>query len=433
MNDIPALPAETQYEYSIIGALCIEPRCIEKIHGKITKEDFSISACAAVYDAAASSYLNGKPFDCVIAANVLTDLMDGEAAERFIRDCMDVTPTVANVGYHAEALHKQAGARALRERLSEILYEGDPNNIATQAIEACRSFLESNIPTRMKTIFDALEQMYTSTERETLRVDTGFPKLDRLLKGMIGGNLVLLGARPGVGKTAMALNIATAVARKGQKVLIYSMEMLADEIVERIISQNGVSMNDLIDLKNAPKQTWGRITDIAQRISGLPILINDDPGTTPNKIREQAHAIDGLSLIIVDFLTLMRSDRRCESRNLEVGAISRDLKLLAAELRIPILALSQLNRGKEESDMPSIRDLRDSGELEQNANKVIFMWNVDKSRGRVGVYVAKNRRGRTGTVMMEFNGEYMQFVELLDEVPAKKKRRRAYDEDDDEA
>ena len=432
-------------EISIIGAVCIDFRCLQKIRGVLQAEDFSSKLCAQVYQAALDAADRSNPFDAVVAAELLTPAIGEAEANSFLRQCMEATPTLAHTAYHAGLLHDMSQFRSLRDTISEQLLlpeatagREELDALAAGIIGLCRTFLEGRRPERTVSLAQALRNLYQQKQRKQLRVDTGFSKTDKLLCGMLGGNLVLLGARPSVGKTAMALNIAANVARRGQKVLIFSLEMLHDELAERFVAQGGVSMDTLVNLQERQQaerdpQCWRTIAEISAVLSKFPILINDDPGITVSGIRSQAMAEEGLALIIVDFLTLMRSERRFESRNLEVGAMSRGLKLLASELKIPILALTQLNREKSDGEMPTLRDLRDSGELEQNANKVLLMWNVNKAEGRVGVSVAKNRNGKTGMVMFQFDGAHMRFIESMDEVPRPSKRaRRAYDAIEDE-
>ena len=225
------------------------------------------------------------------------------------------------------------------------------------------------------------------------------------------------------------------VARTGKSVLLYSLEMSDEELGERIISgASGVQLDRITD-HDLDEQAWKRLSDACQYLYDLPLIINDDPGVTTSKIRAEARTTKNLGLIIIDFMTLMKSEGKYDSRNLEVGAISRELKLLAMELNIPIIVLSQLNRSVSDTDRPTLAALRDSGELEQNANKVIFLWNIDVEQGIKGVAVAKNRQGRCGAVQMRFVGDQMRFVEMRadEEVWSKTTppRRRGKWEDDD--
>lgn len=233
-----------------------------------------------------------------------------------------------------------------------------------------------------------------------------------------------------------AQNIAMNVARSGKAVLLYSLEMSNEELGERIISSaSGVPLDNVTD-HTLTDQSWRRISEACQSLYDLPLIINDDPGVTVSKIRAEARVTRNLGLIVIDFMTLLKSERRYDSRNLEVGALSRELKLLAMELDIPIIALSQLNRNVSETERPRLADLRDSGELEQNANKVIFLWNIDEEQSIKGLAIAKNRQGRCGAVQMRFWGDQMRFMEMRPEeeiwsktTPPRKKRSK-WDDDD---
>lgn len=411
-----------QSEYSVVGTLCYEPRCMERIVGKVTETDFDIPACAEVFSAAHEAYICGKPFDAIMAADCLTKLMTAEEASRFVKECMEVSPSSESAERHAKLIHRDAGMRNLKESVLENINAEDPREAAAQIIDTCQTYLANENPARLKTLQDALGQMYDNQSRTSLRLDTGFPRLDSILKGVWGGNLVIIGARPGVGKSAFAMDIARTVAYQGNKVLIYSLEMLADEWAERLVARESeFDLDTLIDNK---VENWERLSDTCSKLSNLPIFINDDPSTTVGKMRAEARSIRGLKLIIVDFVTLMHSDKRYDNRNLEIGAISRALKNLASELQIPIIALAQLNRGTDDTEMPTLRSLRDSGELEQNANKVLLLWNVDKDANEVGVSVSKNRRGKTGVVKMAFDGNHMKYTELSEAYDRPKRRRR---------
>ena len=409
----------SQLEYSIVGAICIEPRVCDKISGVLSPDDFSISACSEVYEAACDALSRGKHFDAVIAADAIRNRVDD--AVRFIGECMDITPTVANAEDHARMLHQRAGEARFKLAVQEAL-EGEDAAAAVAGI--CQNFLQQSAGGGLQTIGQAMTAAWDSLANDKeLRIDTGFPKLDGLLKGINAGQLVLIGARPGVGKSAFALDLATYAARSGHEVLIYSLEMLSDELAERLMARKSrVTLDKLIDKQLSDED----LTDLAaasSSLSQLPITICDSPNVTVQKIRAQARTIKGLELIIVDFMTLLQSTQRYDSRNLEVGAISRQLKILATELRIPIVVLCQLNRTQDETEEPGLMSLRDSGELEQNANKILLLWKIDCDTGTIGVKVAKNRRGRTGIVQMGFDGSHMRFTELTEDYVRPVKKR----------
>ena len=409
----------SQLEYSVVGAICIDPRVCDKISSILSPDDFSISACSEVYEAACDARSRGKHFDAVLAADAIRNRVDD--AVRFIGECMDITPTTANVESHAKLLHQRAGEARFRLAVQEAL-EGEDAAAAVAGI--CQSFLQASAGGGLQSIGQAMKAAWDGIANDKeLRIDTGFPKLDGLLKGINAGQLVLIGARPGVGKSAFALDLAEYAARGGHRTLIYSLEMLSDELAERLMARKSrVTLDKLID-KQLSDEDLADLAAASSSLSQLPITICDSPNVTVQKIRAQARTIKNLELIIVDFMTLLQSTQRYDSRNLEVGAISRQLKILATELRIPIVVLCQLNRTQDETEEPGLMSLRDSGELEQNANKIIFLWKIDRDTGTIGVKVAKNRRGKTGIVQMDFDGAHMKFTELTEDYirPVKKR------------
>lgn len=421
--------AENTLEYSVIGAMCIEPDMVKQIAPLLKAEDFYVDACREVYTFATTALMNHSLFDAAIAADALAGSMGAKDARLFIKECMVYAPTAANAESCAKLLHERAALRRLRGELLDTIGNGAEkgSELAASVMNVCQTFLEGEKEGRTKSMNDALMSMYQELGKASslIRVDTGFPMLDAKLKGVWGGNLCLIGARPGVGKSAMALSIAENTAKKGGTVLIYSMEMLAEEVAERAVARHGPTLDKLIENVNLTQEDYQDIARACGSLSQLPIYINDAPNMTVSKIRREAVGVKNLHLIIVDFLSLMKADGRYDKRYLELGAISRDLKLLAAELRVPVIALAQLNRDKNDTERPTLANLRDSGELEQNANKVLFMWNEDETLHQVGVSVAKNRRGRKGAVKLRFDGEHMRFYEIdeIHEEPGGGKRK----------
>ena len=374
-------------------------------------EDFSIPACAEIFEAACDALSRGRSFDAVIAADAVSKRISNAAG--FVRECMDITPTVVNAEQHARMLHQRAGEARFRQAVQEALEGGEDAAAAIAGI--CQNYLQANAG-GLKSISQAMHAAWDGLANDrALRIDTGFSKLDGLLKGISAGQLVLIGARPGVGKSAFALDLAEYAARNGHRTLIYSLEMLSDELAERMMARRScVTMDKLID-RELNDDDLAALAEASSGLSQLPVSICDSPNVTVQKIRAQARTIKGLELIIVDFMTLLQSTQKYDSRNLEVGAISRQLKILATELRIPVVVLCQLNRTQDETEEPGLMSLRDSGELEQNANKILLLWKIDREDGRIGVKVAKNRRGRTGIVQMAFDGAHMRFTELSED------------------
>ena len=339
--------------------------------------------------------------------------------------------------HYAEIVSNSHKARKLQEIGTKLAFDGitaeNANEVADEAMGEIYELLLERHRKQLQSIdnigYQVLES-YKSTDKDLEnRSHTGFSKLDEILKGMSAGNLIILAARPKVGKTAFALAIATNVAMSGKTVAFYSMEMENPEIYERLLSKTAqIPMNTLIDRrfqdKKRPKSIRNEELSIIEKVTTnlktLPLKINDKPNIPVNEIRAQCRMIKNLGLIVVDYLQLMKSTKKHDNRNQEVGAISRELKILSAELGVPILCLSQLNRTNDEEKRPSPCDLRDSGEIEQNCSKLILMWCVEKNFNElgqiesktIGVDVALNRRGTTGVTLFNFNGNYMNFIEL---------------------
>jgi len=419
MQDTSAL------EYSLAATVCLEPKRVLQLRQIVSVEDFSVPACAAVFDAADSAVSRSKAFDANIAADGLRSVVDDP--RRFLADCIDATPTLANAEEYARLLHRHAAEKRLRDGVLAALDEDNP---AAAVAEVCKAHLLNSTGGRLKTISQALiETMSQLSARETQRINTGFPLLDSKLKGFEAGQLVIIGARPGVGKSAFLLDIAESAARAGNETLFVSLEMSASELTERLLARrSAATMDQLID--RDVESNWDSIAAASTRLERLPLHFWDKPAATVSKIRGAAATIQNLRLIVIDYLGLMQADRRADSRNLELGQISRDLKNLASELQIPIVAAAQLNRGVSDTERPTLLSLRDSGELEQNGSKVLFLWRIDEN-GTIGVSVTKNRRGRQGVVQMHFDGEHQRFTELSEpyQEPEKKSRRGGFLED----
>ena len=426
-------------EQSVIGAIILDEKSLAKVIDVVSAEDFYFSNLKACYQVILELSVKGKPIDFVTVLNALTakEMYKESELKRILFECTEHTPSVSNIEQYAKITANSAKARKLQDIGARLSFGGisadDADETARQVMSELFEISSKRHAKRTVNIGDVGLRLFESYTKDKLdsenRVDTGFKKLDEILKGMSDGNLVILAARPKVGKTAFALSIAENVAKSGKTVAFFSLEMEASELYERLLSRNsGISMNTLIDKRfndksrpqNVRVDELTRISKKIDDICSLPIKINDNPGCTVNDIRLECRMIKNLGMIIVDYLQLMESAKRHDNRNLEVGAICRELKCLASELGVPILCLSQLNRTSDENSRPSPSELRDSGSIEQDANKVILMWCIEKNyndRGYVesktiGVDVALNRRGGSGVTLFNFNGNYMSFSEL---------------------
>lgn len=405
----------TEMEYLVVGVLLQKPEMVRQMAELVEKDDFSLSFCGAVFERCLQDTRAGRHFDIASGVEAIKDMVAEPL--QFLRQCAEITVTTANAELHAQLIHKAAENERFYERVTEALNNEEDPQAAVAAI--CHQKMRQRRGTRLKTMADAMtEAMENIAGKKEGRIDTGFPLLDATLKGLWPGQLVLVGARPGCGKSAMCMEIAESAAMKGKTVLHVTAEMMAGEVGERLIAKRaeGVTMDQLIDgVPETDEELWMNIAYTASTASRLPVYFYDGPDVTVSRIRELALGIENLGMIVVDYLGLMigEKDKRAENRNLELGSISRELKLLASELEIPVLAAAQLSRTVNETDKPRLSSLRDSGELEQNAVKVIFLWKTTPGdETQVGCTVAKNRRGRTGDVNFYFDGSKMTFVEL---------------------
>lgn len=410
-------------EIALIGALCIDAKTVHVIARHVMPEMFMLDSCRAVYECALERIKAGKKFDPLIAADLLSEKIPD--VRKFLAECMEVVPTTANTEEYAEILCRKSEERALRERVAAALETESGESLASSIAAICAEQIQARPTSRAVQMRDALESAYRALwDKEPFRVDTGYGRLDRLLKGLHAGELVLLGARPSVGKSAFGLSIVEAAAKRGHHVALFSLEMLSDEISERMMARHTktATLDNLID-RPLPESMSEDVARAMCAAAELPITIFDSPRLTVSRMRAQALTVPKLSMIVLDYLGLMNCERRSDSRYQEVSEISRGLKNLAVELRVPIVALSQLNREKGATEKPTLRDLRDSGSLEQDANKVMLLWNVDEAAHIVGCSVAKNRRGRTGEVHFMFDGDHMRFSEL-DRLHVEPQRRK---------
>ena len=448
-------------EMCIIGAILIDENALANVIQTLKPEHFYFDELKATYQTILELSSEGKSIDfvSVLKKLVAEGFYDEKQAKQMLFECADLVPSISQVESYAKTVVDSFKARKLQEIGARLAFDGifaeNVNEVADEVMSELYEVVSEQHKKSLKTVGDIGTKVFDGYNNDGQDLEnrsyTGFSRLDEILKGMSAGNLIILAARPKLGKTAFALLIAENVAKSGKTVALYSLEMESSEIYERLLSKRAqVPMNTLIDRrfrdKRRPQKVCAeeinKIAEAIDEIYSLPIKINDNPGCTVNDIRLESRCVaaqanlrtkscqernfdsrDGeppLGLIVIDYLQLMRSSKKFESRNLEVGAICRELKCLASELGVPILCLSQLNRTSDESTRPSPSELRDSGSIEQDANKVILMWCIEKNlneRGfveskTIGVDVALNRRGTTGVTLFNFNGNYMQFAEL---------------------
>ena len=369
---------------------------------------------------------------------VTKGIYNKSGGEDYIRTLTDAVPDALNIKDYARIVKEKSVLRQLIAACSEIsesAYSEQESvvDIIDHAENLIFNIAQGRDTKGFRHIKDVLGDVYAhlhdlNTNKEaTQGTQTGFSALDRVLAGLGKSDLVLVGARPGMGKTSFALNIATNVAKQTKKtVCIFSLEMSADQLVNRVLSSEALVNSYNLRTGELAPSDWENLARAAGELAGCDILIDDTSGMTVTAMKAKLRRVKNLGMVIIDYLGLMSGDKHTENRVQEVSEISRSLKIMAKELMVPIVCCAQLSRGPESrtDKKPMLSDLRDSGAIEQDADTVIFLYRseyykTDDAAGQdtsiAEVIIAKNRHGSTGTVNMGWNGQFTKFVTIADE------------------
>lgn len=429
-------PQDVAAEQSVLGAMLLSKDAIGDVAEVLRGRDFYRPAHELVFDAIISLYGRGEPADAITVADEL--VKRGElgrvGGHIYLHDLLATVSIASNASYYAEIVREKAVLRRLVEaamRISQLGYsgQGDVAGIVDAAQQAVYEVAEGKtsedyqpLSALMESTLDEIEAL--SAHGAISGVPTGFIDLDELTNGLHAGQMVIIAARPGVGKSTLGLDFARAASiQHGLCSAFFSLEMTKTEIVMRLISAEAqVPLNE-IRRGHMSDENWRRIARKTADVSSAPLFIDDSPNQTMMEIRAKARRLKqrhDLKLVIVDYMQLMSSGKRVESRQIEVSEFSRQMKLLAKELDVPVVALSQLNRGPEQrtDKKPMLSDLRESGSLEQDADVVILLHrddmynNASERAGEADLIVAKHRNGQTKTVTVAFQGHYSRFVDM---------------------
>ncbi len=415
--------SNTALELSIIGTLLTDYKNTIKYFNNVKPEHFNNKASSIILIKANECYINNFDFTIFTAMEYLkANGFSEEYANDYLANCTNLVCSNYELIANLKILKELYNKRKIHEILNKsISSTKDFDEVLDQTMQNLYDLRKSSInKKKMKPIKEvALEYLdrfnYKDIEN---RCDTGFSLLDSILQGMSKGQLIGIAARPGVGKTAFAVNIGLNVIRNNKAVAIFSQEMEAIEVYERILSrESGISMSNLInmfdDLIESEKEiNYQKYINKSNSLSKLPLYISDITRLTTADIKTECLNIQRLGLVIIDYLQLMQPMRREDRRDLEIGQITRELKNLSSELGCPILLISQLNRVRDETQKPNLKDLRESGSIEQDLVKSMMLWNLDKEKKRIGLTVNKNRRGKYGDIEFSFDGEHMTFKEV---------------------
>ncbi|KEO81329.1 replicative DNA helicase [Tumebacillus flagellatus] len=430
-------PQHIEAEQAVLGAVMLEADAIVTVQEMLSVPDFYRKSHQLIYEAILQLAESGEPVDVVTVSKMLSD--NGQIEEiggvAYLANLANSVPTAANVDHYASIVKEKSVLRRLINTATKIAatgYQGgDVNEMISDAEKRIMEISQAGSInkgfTQIKDVlldtFERIEFLYNNRGGVT-GISSGYPDLDRMTNGFNRSDLIILAARPAVGKTAFALNLATNVAaRAGQTVAIFSLEMGKEQLVQRILCAEanidaGRMRSGMLD-----EDDWPKLTMAVGALSETPIFIDDTPGITVHDIRAKCRRLKaehGLGLILIDYLQLISGSGRSDSRQQEVSEISRTLKLIARELDVTVIALSQLSRSVEQRQdkRPMMSDLRESGSIEQDADIVSFLYRDDyynpesERKNIVEFIIAKQRSGPTGTVELVFLKNFNKFVSL---------------------
>nr|WP_189221779.1 replicative DNA helicase [Saccharothrix coeruleofusca] len=432
-------PQDLAAEQSVLGGMLLSKDAIADVVEVLSPNDFYRPAHQAVYDCILDLYGRGEPADPITVSAELErrgELLRVGGAP-YLHTLIATVPTAANASYYAEIVAEKAVLRRLVEagtRIVQLGYNGAEGADVDEVVDRAQAAIYEVTERRTTEDYVALEDLLQPTMDEidaiasrggsSLGIPTGFADLDELTNGLHPGQMIIVAARPGVGKSTLGLDFARSCSVKhGLTSAIFSLEMSRTEIVMRMLSAEArIRLGDMRSGRMSDDD-WTRLARRMSEISEAPLFVDDSPNLTMMEIRAKARRLKqrhDLRLLVVDYLQLMSSGKRSESRQQEVSEFSRNLKLIAKELEIPVIAISQLNRGPEQrtDKRPQLSDLRESGSLEQDADMVILInrpdaWERDDPRaGEADLILAKHRAGPTATITVAHQLHYSRFADL---------------------
>lgn len=436
MDRVP--PHNSEAEQSVIGAVFLEPQALITASEIVIADDFYHIAHQKIFQTMLNLSDQGKAIDLVTVTEELSAKKELEdiGGLSYITELASAVPTAANIAHYAKIVEEKAILRRLIRVASKIADDGYTREDEVEVLlaEAEKKMLEvsnrknagdfKHVKDVLVQTFDNIEQLQ-SRDGDVTGIPTGFRDLDKMTAGFQRNDLIIVAARPSVGKTAFALNVAQSVAVKAREnVAIFSLEMGADQLVMRMLCAEGNIDAQRLRTGALETEDWSKLTMAMGSLSNSGIYIDDSPGVRMTDIRAKCRRLakeNGLGMILIDYLQLiLGSGKPGENRQQEVSEISRSLKGLARELKVPVIALSQLSRGVEQRQdkRPMMSDLRESGSIEQDADIVAFLYRDDyydkesESKDIIEIIIAKQRNGPTGTVSLAFRKEYNKFLNL---------------------
>ena len=428
-------PQSLEAEQAVLGSILIDSRVVADVVGILSPEDFFLQQNKEIFETVYTMFNFSQTIDPVTVLNKMKELgVYHDNSRDYILQLMEITPTAANVVRYANIVREKAMLRGLAQASSDITeMVADEIGTASEMLETAEKKIYAlrkgerndsleHIGTVLHKVFDHLTEL-SQSDSAIPGLSTGLRDLDTKINGLNKSDLILVAARPAMGKSAFALNLAVNVAKKYKKtVAVFNLEMSREQLAMRLLaSESFIDMQKLATGKLSDDE-WGKLCMASASLSQTDIRIDDNPSVTVADINAKCRRLDNLGLVVIDYLQLMQGSgygKNSENRVTVVGEISRSLKIMAKELNIPVICLSQLSRAVESrtDKRPILSDLRESGAIEQDADSVMFLYRDEyynensEDKGLAECIVSKNRHGETGTVKLQWFGPYQTFAD----------------------
>ncbi|GAA6514698.1 replicative DNA helicase [Merdimmobilis hominis] len=430
------LPYSLEAEQSVLGAILIDPACITRVMEYIKPESFYRPQHQELFSVLTRMFVSSQTIDFITVLEMAKreGIFDtDEDAKIYLTQLAQIVPSTANVESYAKIVQEKSYIRSLilaSQKVIDLSRDGSTDartllDMAEQSIFDIRQGRDASGLTRIDEIilqtYDRLQKLSGEDKEKYMGLPTGFAALDSIITGLNRTDLILVAARPGMGKTAFGLNIAANVATKtGKQVAVFSLEMGKEQLVTRLLSSEALIQSGSLRTGNLKPDDWVKLAMSSQVLSQAPIYIDDTPGITVAEMKAKLRRFRDLGLVVIDYLQLMSTGKRSENRVQEVSEITRSLKIMAKELNVPVITLSQLSRGPESrtDHRPMLSDLRESGSIEQDADIVMFLYREAyynrecEEQNTAECIVAKNRHGETDSVKMGWDGQFTRFKSL---------------------
>lgn len=436
------LPYSPEAEQALLGAILMEPTCIDRVMGIVPSPDyFYIQTHKIIYSKMLEMFTESRPLDLVTLLEAVKGEKDYDEAtgKTYIVNLADSCPSISNVEEYARLVRDKYSLRQLITASRDIIEtagggEVEPERLIDSAEQKIYDIRQGKAVDGLERIdrviyqtFDRLEKL--SKEDENFKpVSTGISDLDRVITGLNRSDLILLAARPGMGKTSFALNIARSVAvQSKKKVAFFSLEMTKEQLASRLLSVEALVGGVKLRTGKLNDEEWQRIISASDVLSKSEIYLDETSGITVPEMKAKLRRLRDVDLVIIDYLQLMSSAKAINNRVQEISEITRNLKIMAKDINVPVICLSQLSRASEQrpDHKPMLSDLRDSGSIEQDADIVLFLYrdgyyadkgeageNAQVDLNSAECMVAKNRHGETSTVKLHWQGEFMRFSSI---------------------